>query len=40
VFYVITGAATVAYTGKPFFWLFVALGGLLLTSMLALRGSE
>ena len=40
VFYVITGAATVAYTGKPFFWLFVALGGLLLTSMLALRAAK
>ena len=37
VFYVITGAATVAYTGKPFFWLFVALGALLLASTLALR---
>ena len=37
VFYVITGAATVAYTGKSFFWLFVVLGGLLLASTLALR---
>jgi hypothetical protein len=40
VFYVITGAATVAYTGKPFFWLFVALGALLLASMLVLRPSK
>ena len=40
VFYVIAGAATVAYTGKPFFWLFVVLGALLLTSMLALRQSK
>jgi hypothetical protein len=37
VFYVITGAATVAYTGKPFFWLFVVLGGLLLASTWMLR---
>ena len=40
VFYVITGAATVAYTGKPFFWLFVVLGVLLLASMLVLRPSK
>jgi len=40
VFYVITGAATVAYTGKPFFWLFVVLGALLLGSTLALRVSK
>ena len=40
VFYVITGAATVAYTGKPFFWLFVALGALLLGSTLILRVSQ
>jgi len=39
-FYVITGAATVAYTGKPFFWLFVVLGGLLLASTLALRTAK
>lgn len=37
VFYVISGAATVAYTGKAFFWLFVVLGGLLLASSLMLR---
>jgi len=37
VFYVITGLATVAYTGRPFFWLFVVLGGLLLGSSLILR---
>ena len=37
VFYVITGAATVAYTGKSFFWLFVVLGGLLLATTFALR---
>jgi hypothetical protein len=40
VFYVITGAATVAYTGKPFFWLFVVLGGLLLASTLVLRTAK
>jgi hypothetical protein len=37
VFYVASGAATVIYTGKPFFWVFVVLGGLLLTSSLVLR---
>jgi len=40
VFYVIAGAATVAYTAKPFFWLFVVLGGLLLASALALRTAK
>lgn len=40
VFYVISGVATVAYTGKPFFWLFVVLGALLLASTLALRLSK
>jgi hypothetical protein len=40
VFYVISGVATVAYTGKPFFWLFVVLGALLLTSTLALRTAK
>ena len=40
VFYVITGAATVAYTGKPFFWLFVVLGALLLASTFALRTAK
>lgn len=37
VFYVVSGLATVAYTGVPFFWLFAVLGGLLLGSALALR---
>lgn len=37
VFYVIAGVASVLYTGKPFFWLFVVLGGLLLASALVLR---
>lgn len=36
-FYAISGVATVAYTGKAFFWLFVALGGLLLGSCFTLR---
>ena len=40
VFYVITGAASVAYTAKPFFWLFVALGALLLASTLVLRATK
>lgn len=40
VFYVISGVATVAYTGKAFFWLFVALGGLLLASAAVLRASK
>lgn len=40
VFYVISGVATVAYTGKAFFWLFVVLGALLLASTLALRLSK
>ena len=37
VFYVISGIATVFYTGKPFFWVFVVLGGALLLSSLPLR---
>ena len=40
VFYIISGVATVAYSGKPFFWLFVVLGGLLLASTLALRTAK
>src|SRR5512144_3093824 len=33
-FYVISGLATVYFTGRPFFWVFVVLGGsLLLTSL-------
>jgi hypothetical protein len=40
VFYAVTGIATVAYTGKPFFWLFVVLGGLLLSSSLVLRSAK
>jgi hypothetical protein len=40
VFYIIAGAATVACTGKAFFWLFVVLGGLLLVSALALRTAK
>ncbi len=39
-FYIIAGAASVAYTGKPFFWVFVVLGGLLLVSALALRTAK
>jgi len=37
VSYVASGVATVLYTGKPFFWVFVVLGGLLLVSALILR---
>ena len=37
VFYLVSGVATVAYTGKGFFWLFVVLGASLLASTLALR---
>ncbi|TLY50277.1 MAG: hypothetical protein E6K53_11065 [Gammaproteobacteria bacterium] len=38
VFYVVSGVATVTYTGKPFFWVFVVLGGaLLLTARLMRR---
>jgi hypothetical protein len=37
LFYVFSGLATVLYTGRPFFWVFVVLGGLLLVSSLALR---
>jgi hypothetical protein len=36
-FYAISGVASVFYTGKPFFWVFVLLGGLLLLSSLPLR---
>ena len=36
-FYVISGLATAYFTGKPFFWVFVLLGGLLLLSSLPLR---
>ena len=39
VFYVVTGIASVLYTGKPFFWVFTALGLLLVASALALRGA-
>lgn len=39
-FYVISGLATVYFTGKPFFWVFVLLGGLLLVSSLPLRRSS
>lgn len=37
IFYVGSGLATVFYTGRPFFWVFVVLGGLLLASSLVLR---
>ena len=37
VFYLVAGFGTVAFTGKPFFWLFVVLGALLLGSSLLLR---
>lgn len=37
VFYVISGVASVFYTGKPFFWVFVVLGGLLLLASVPLR---
>jgi len=37
VFYILSGIASVFYTGKPFFWVFVVLGGLLLVSSLPLR---
>ena len=37
VFYMASGMATVIYTGKGFFWLFVALGALLILSALVLR---
>jgi hypothetical protein len=37
VFYIVTGIASVVYTGKPFFWVFVVLGGLLLLSSMPLR---
>jgi len=40
VFYLIAGLATVAFTGKPFFWLFVVLGALLLGSSLILRRAD
>jgi glycerol uptake facilitator-like aquaporin len=30
IFYVVAGVASVSYTGRPFFWLFSVLGGLLL----------
>ena len=37
IFYVASGVASVLYTGKPFFWVFVVLGLLLLVSSLVLR---
>lgn len=37
VFYIISGVATVIYTGKPFFCVFVVLGGSLLASSQVLR---
>ncbi|HET7065126.1 MAG TPA: hypothetical protein VFI49_12700 [Rudaea sp.] len=39
-FYIVSGLATVAYAGKPFFWLFVVLGALLLASTLVLRTAK
>ena len=39
VFYVVAGIGSVLYTGKPFFWLFTALGLLLAASAVALRGA-
>jgi hypothetical protein len=37
MFYVISGVLTVTYTGKPFFCVFVVLGGLLVASAHVLR---
>ena len=37
VFYIASGAASVMYTGKPFFWLFTVLGALLLLASIPLR---
>jgi len=37
VLYLVVGPASVAYTGIPFFWLFFALGLLLLASSLPMR---
>lgn len=36
-FYVIAGVVSVPYTGKPFFWVFTALGALLILASLPLR---
>jgi hypothetical protein len=36
-FYVIVGIVSVPYTGKPFFWVFTALGALLILASLPLR---
>jgi hypothetical protein len=36
-FYVLSGFAMVFYTGKPFFWVFVVLGGSLLLASVPLR---
>jgi hypothetical protein len=40
VLYLVSGVATVLYTGKPFFWVFAVLGGLLLASSLVLRSQR
>ena len=37
VFYVVVGLASVPYTGKPFFWVFTALGAALILASLPLR---
>ena len=37
VFYIASGAASVIYTGKPFFWVFVLLGALLIVASVPLR---
>ena len=37
VFYIAAGALSVSYTGIAFFWLFVALGVLLIATSLVLR---
>ena len=40
VFYTITGVATVAYTGVNFFWLFFALGLILMATSMVLRRAD
>ncbi len=40
VLYAVTGVASVIYTGKPFFWVFSALGALLLLTSIVLRTAK
>ena len=40
IFYVLSGIASVIYTGKPFFWVFTVLGGLLLATYFVLRRAD